>query len=292
LSTKKEEKDIIKFLEYSVGKSGFSLESKVASTLSKTFHVSREVSYFDKDEKKGRRVDLIVRKQFPPESSFDKNKISHVGQVNFIIECKNIPGNIWIFSEEKEEERVTIPEWVSLTDSLGKEDPVRKTIPIWPIKNIPYVAGYDEFVFDKEKSNRSKKESNNLFSAIYSVTKAAAFEKTSIKESLDLTQYFDLKQKFIIHFMFIQPLILFSGKIFVTTYDGDTPTFRQVDWVQMKKDYVSKEYKEKRGEIHIVNVDKLDEYMELAMEHFSIGSQKIIQTQEKFRTAKNSLKHV
>jgi len=217
--------------------------------------------------------------------------IRHVGQVNFIIECKNVSGNIWVFSEEKEQDVVTIPEHVSLTESLNKDDPTRKTIPTWPIHNIPYVAGYEEFVFDKNKSNRNDKNPKNLYSAISSVTKAASFEKLKIKKTMDLMRHWTPSvQNFIIYFMFIQPLIIFSGKMFVAKFNNNDLTFKEVEFVQMKKDYVSNEYDEGLGEIHIIHEDKLNEYMQSAMQYYSVGSKYILDNQSQFRKAKNNLK--
>ncbi len=99
LVSKNSDEDVIKFLKHHVNKSGFSLESKVADILSKKFSVSRETPFFDKDEKIGRAIDMTARIQIPDESFFDKNIVWHIGQLVLIIECKNVPGNIWLFSE-------------------------------------------------------------------------------------------------------------------------------------------------------------------------------------------------
>ena len=82
--------------------SGFSLENQLVKVLKKTYAVKREISYYDKDELKGRSLDILAQKFFPDKSSFPQGIQRTVAQLALVIECKNIVGNIWVFSLDDE----------------------------------------------------------------------------------------------------------------------------------------------------------------------------------------------
>ena len=96
--TKANDEDIKQFLKGKTETSGFSFENKVAKMLTPEFSTSREIPYFDKDDNKGRTFDILARQFFPDDYQLDKGKIHSLAQINLIIECKDVSGNIWIFS--------------------------------------------------------------------------------------------------------------------------------------------------------------------------------------------------
>lgn len=285
-----DEEDIIKFLEAQVKKSGFSLENSVKEILKTHYKIHREVPYFDRDELKGRSVDMVASAFIPDKSHIDNSRVWHIGQLNLVIECKNIPGNVWVFSEEPTPE-LGIPELVSITSSI-KKDPANGFSPTWVIKEIPCVAGYDEYVFDPKKSNtRPKKEPKNLYGAIVSVTKALKDRKVQLEKLFGKLRYWSpSKQNYILHFAFFQALIIFTGKIFISRMEGSNTKFEPVKYVQMAKQYVSKDYDETLGEIHIVSFDALEEYLSLIRKYYWVGTKLIIEKQDELKKAKDSLK--
>lgn len=62
--TKATDDDIKQFLNGKVNESGFLLENAVTKILKKYYTVNREVPYFDKDENKGRAIDLTAENFF------------------------------------------------------------------------------------------------------------------------------------------------------------------------------------------------------------------------------------
>jgi len=153
----KNEKGILKFFQEKVKKSGHSLENRVEDLLHKDrFSIDREVPYIDKDESKGRNIDLIARAEIP-ESYQPKSKEKYiVGQINLIIECKNLPDHGWIFFKGKDPDLV-LPDKVTIGNYMPIEiveaDPTRYYTPIKPIPNLFSASGYDEYILDNKNAN-------------------------------------------------------------------------------------------------------------------------------------------
>lgn len=278
--------DALKYLRAMVPKSGFSLESDVAKIMSQRFSVRREVPFYDKDGKEARAIDIGANYQFPDESKFNSDSIRHIGSLNLTVECKNLPGNIWLFSEAVDP-GISIPNYLSLTDSLGKEDPTRKIIPTWIMRDIPLVEGYDEFVFDESKNDKKTKNPNDLYSAIHVVIKATHSNNEIWKKTFGFMKSWEpISQKFIVHFGFFQPVIIFSGKLFIAKHNEDKLDYKQVPFVQLSVNYRSEHYDEHMGDIHIVTFANIEEYLERVIVHYSHSEQQIVEMQEKFRDAK------
>ena len=110
--TKKEKtnEDIEKFLIAKVASSGLSLENNVSRFLKQNYNVKREVPFYDKDEQKGRTFDVLATKFFPDDSNFKKDEKHSIAQYNLVIECKNIPGNVWVFDSDGDSLVLAIPE--------------------------------------------------------------------------------------------------------------------------------------------------------------------------------------
>src|SRR5690348_4286229 len=95
---KKQNDEELKFFQAQVKRSGHYLENRVSNLLQKAgFSIEREVPYIDKDESKGRTVDLIARSEVPESYKPKDRKYYVVGQINLIIECKNLPDHGWVF---------------------------------------------------------------------------------------------------------------------------------------------------------------------------------------------------
>lgn len=159
-------------------------------------------------------------------------------------------------------------------------DPAVNVIPLEPIKNIPYVSGYDEYIFDTGKTNN---QTNNLYSAIMAVTKASHHLRETYKKTFEILKKWTPKtQKYILHFIFLQPLIIFSGKIFVAKFKDSSGEleFESAKFVQIARGYVSKDYDETGGEIHIVSFDALEEYLSLVDAHYRYKENIIVKNQK------------
>ena len=274
----KSDEEIKKFLSEKVKSSGLSLENDVSRFLKQNYIVKREVPFYDKDEQKGRTFDVLARKFFPNESDFDKGERHSVAQYNLIIECKNLPGHVWVFDYD-ELETFTIPEHSSINKGK-KPDPVYNVIPYDPIPDIPFVSGYSEYWFDEKKSN---KKDTNLFSAIMSTTKASNHMKNSLDKLFDeYPKFHPAKQAFILHFAFFQPVIVFTGKIFISKFHEGKTEFFRTKFVQMNVGYESKEYHITSGNIHIVEYEYLEEYIKMVDKHYRQKENKMIKNKKIF----------
>ena len=281
--TKTKKEDIEKFLRGKVRESGFSFENKVANRLKSKFTIAREEPYFDKDGDKGRAFDILATQRFPDEYQLDKNMRNSIGRIDLIIECKDISGNIWVFSPSKSPD-LSYPFHASMNYMI--KDPAMNVIPNEPIKNIPYVSAYTEYVFDEGKSN---KQCNNLFSVVNSIAKAAHHQRETMQNAFELMKNWEPKvQNFILHFVFFQPIIVFSGKLYIME-EGEELKFTSAKYVQMKNKYLSRDYKDSRGEIHIVSFDALPEYIEKITRYLRQNENIMVKHQEQMH---NALKRV
>jgi len=272
--------DIKKFLENKIKISGFSLENKVERILQKSYSTKREIPFHDRDENKGRRFDISARKRFPDETKLKKNVLHFLAGYELLLECKDISGNIWVFSKSQNK-GVGIPDHASMNQDQ-RPDPIFNIMPYYPIEELPYVSGFHEYIFDKKRSN---KQENNLSSALFSITKACRHEKDEYKKTFEIFPRigWPTKQSYILHSMFFQPIIVFTGKIFVTSFnDKNEQIIEEVRCVQIEKGYVSKEYHETSGEIHIVSLDYFEEYLEKIDNYYRQNESIIIKHQSSF----------
>lgn len=274
------EEDIKKFLKGKIQSSGFSLENEVIKALRKSYTVRREIPYYDKDESKGRQLDLLARKFFPDDDKFQKGILHSIAQYALVIECKNVSGNIWVFSSDQSP-GFSLPEHVSMNMNK-KPDPVFNVTPYEEIQNIPYISGYDEYIFDERKSNG---QTNNIYSAIMTIIKATSHEKESYKKTFESLResWYPKNQDFILHIVFFQPVIVFSGKIYIAKFNAQNEVeFESTKFVQMKKEYVSKEYDENTGEIHIVTFSALEEYLQMVDKYYRSKEDVMVKDQKIF----------
>ena len=126
MSREKTHKTEIDRLKELIRQSGFPLQIEVASFLDSVrvpmklqdMQVSTSAYYLDKDTKKGRELDIkalipIKYKGKVKGKSFDK-----IGAfLRLLIQCKRIPGNVWMFFKTSHE-IVSMPQCTSVLDSL------------------------------------------------------------------------------------------------------------------------------------------------------------------------------
>jgi len=275
--------DIKKFLAGKMKASGLSLEDEVAKILqARQYTVRRNVPFYDMDEPKSRAIEIVGHHFFPDDKYFKKGVLHSIAQLALVIECKNISGNIWVFSMDNLPS-FSFPEFASM--NYGQKDPALNVMPLEPIQNVTYVSGYDEFIFDDSKSN---KKLDNLYSAIHTVTKATLYLKESFNENFKkLKNWRPKNQDYILHFVFFQSTIIFNGKMYVK-YDNNGHTeFKPVEYVQMEKSYISKDNKSSQGMIHIISSESLENYLKMVELYYRAKENIIIKQQPKLLQALN-----
>lgn len=130
------------FFQKQATHSGHSLEIQVENTLQNNFELQREVPYLDKDESKGRFIDLVATRQIPPDEMFTSSieDFRVVAQMNLIIECKNLQDHGWMFWETNKSELIMVDN-ASMADYippdlLNDKHPSNKYIPYEPLEEL------------------------------------------------------------------------------------------------------------------------------------------------------------
>lgn len=282
-------KDIEKFLTEKIKRSGFSLENSVDKILrEENFSVLREYPYYDFEENKSRTIDIISNTYIPDLKKIPKNKVRHIGQLTLIVECKNIPGNVWIFTK-KEHDGISLPDLNSITSEIPK-DPANQFSPSWPVKEMAYAEGYDEYVFNPSQSNKLKGNPTNLFSAIMAVSKATYDHNKNQEKMFKKLRYFSAThQNFFIHFQFVQPVIVFSGPIYLVKQEKNIKLER-TDFVQIPNTHTIKGEHTSAGELHIVSFDSFSKYLKIVEKYYRFAENKILEKSDELKKAKDSLR--
>lgn len=289
------EEELLRFFQQQLERSGHSLENKVEEDLlNDRFSVLREVPYIDKDEAKGRNIDLVAYAEIPSPHEFTQQQQYHiVGRINLIIECKNLPNHGWIFFKTKKPELV-FPDKVTIADRMPIEiteyDRTRNYSPITPIPNLFSASGYDEYVFDngrntKNRNTKNKKKSNerteNIYDAVNKVTKATRYQIETTRDLLcNKMQYIISKMDKIISFAVFQPLIVFQGFMYGATVTNGKNNLEPIKFAQIPKQYVSSNYDEMQGMIHVVSYKYLQEYLNLLHNYYWFASSRMIKEQD------------
>lgn len=231
-------------------KSGFPLEIRISSFLTeqcklidKLTDISTRAYYLDKDEEKGRELDIKVC--IPVES--EKRKESPMIFLNLLIQCKNIPGNAWVFFKSphkvsgfcKSTSILDAVEWIP-RQHVGFL--IDKELHFW---RLPLVTQYDEYVLKKDTSN---KRDDNLFQAVISLVKALSYElETSVRQNKGMLERFseeDLQELPPDHAEIFYPIVVFNGKMYLAQEvgKGKEMSLTPVDHVGLFQDYVSGSY--------------------------------------------------
>lgn len=261
--------------------SGYSFENQIEKDLKKDFRVMREIMYLDKDEKKGRTLDFKAEIETQAEIGFKKGDTPYIGKLVLPIECKSLPDHAWIFF--KKDNHVSFGNFPDMIN--WKETKKMKGVfqpPLFANDKITYVSSCVEYNLKKEKS-KSNGRTDNLFKAILSVTKAT---RSLCDQDEELQEYMEKIKATIgplIVYSVYQPLIIFRGRMYVAEGEGENMELNSVPFVQIQKQYVSGNYNEKHGVIHIVNYENLDEYLKILKDHFRSSDefQEILKDQDR-----------
>lgn len=269
------EEELLRFFQQQLERSGHSLENKVEDLLNDKFTVMREVPYIDKDKGIGRDIDLLAYAEVPSPHEFSQSQQYHVlGRIYLIIECKNLPDHGWIFFKTKQQDLV-FPDKVTIADGIPSEvtehDPTRYYSPITPIPNLFSASGYDEYIFDggrsREKNRgKSNEQTKNIYDAVNKVTKATRYQIETTRDLIcSKIHYIISKINKIIAFAVFQPVIVFQGRMYGASIASGKTNLEPIKFAQIPKRYVSPNYNEIQGTIHIVSYRSLPEYLDLAL---------------------------
>lgn len=255
------EDEIKRYFEDRLNQSGHSFEAKVGQILEKHFRdIRREVPFFDKDDNKGRTIDFIAIDDEIEQRIDQKSQLK--GQLELIIECKSLPDHAWVFSGN-EYEGFTFPEGLLTTELKNQNS--------WDI--IPYEkhiglnahSYFEDFLNDNKKSRRSNKRKDNLYSSFLKVIKATRYQKEIYE--IDYKRYKD-KTKFSKDWYIFQPLIIFSGRMYKTIQASNKTKLSQIKFASLRKEYVSANYREILGEVHIVSFEWFEDYLQKLKNNF------------------------
>ena len=166
--------------------------------------------------------------------------------LHFLIQCKNIPGNTWVFFKSPHKLWATCKS-TSILDAL--EWTPRTHVDFTHPKDLHLnrlllTTVYHEFVLDKNMSN---KRDDNLFEAIISLAKATTYEyetlvssnkhmlETISKEDLEYVNYAEM----------FYPAVVFNGKMYLAeeVEKGREMSLTPIDHVGLLIDYISGSYK-------------------------------------------------
>lgn len=249
--------------EEMLNQTGYSLESFVEKKLKKTFFVSRQPYYLDEDSGQGRTLDLLAQVSY-----FQSEKNKQIIQLFLPIECKSLPDHAWIFFEGSFDLFNLIPEYVEHEKISGYDK--LKSISFIPLEDLFVSSACAELrLTNKKKYKKSNNREDNLYEAILSVVKATRhfmeYEKEKILHQLKLPK---TKYKYVLSIY--QPVIVFNGRMYEAKENNEKITLNNIKFAQLNKEYISKNYNEKLGRIHIVSYDALDEYVQIIKNHYNI----------------------
>ena len=273
--------DLKDHFEKRINQSGFPLEDKVEKILHKEFYnYRRNAHYIDKDENKDRTIDFMVATPcyWMPMKKSERLTIN----LELIIECKKLPHHAWIFSGK---ESHTLPLEYLVLGSKNKE--LKEFVPAEKIRLKDALPSVDSKLFtangwcekfykdDKKDTKKRKRKltiqtnqkETNLKDAIMKVTKAVRHRMDfRINENEEL---FRNKKKNGTYSMYVfQPLIIFQGEMYRTTEQNGNSKLIPIKFAKIEKEYKSEKYNEKEGEIHIVSIDGISDYLKLLKSSF------------------------
>ena len=243
----KKETDRLKQL---IIKSGFPLQVEVSSLLYEHFtaideytEISTSGYYLDKDEGKGRELDIKVSIPVPHQEKVEGPMIF----LHLLIQCKNIPGNAWVFFKSPHRVISTCKS-TSVLDALKwtpREHTSFTRLKGLHLESLLKTTVYHEFVLDKNASNR---RDDNLFEAVISLAKATSYEfETSVAgfgKMVETTSEEELFDDFNYAEIFY-PAVVFNGKMYLAeeVEKGREMSLTPIDHVGLLIDYISGSYK-------------------------------------------------
>jgi hypothetical protein len=185
---------------------------------------------------------------------------------------------------------LVFPDKVTIADGMPSEiiehDPTRYYSPITPILELFNASGYDEYIFDSgkrggEKKGKSNEQTKNIYDAVNKVTKATRYQIDTTRDLLcNKIHYIISKIDKIISFAVFQPLIVFQGLMYGATVTSGKNNVEAIKFAQIPKRYVSSNYNEMQGMVHVVSYKSLPEYLKLLHDYYWFASSRMIKDQD------------
>lgn len=247
--------DLLGKVMESVKKSGFPLQLRVADILQgRGYHVAHSLYFVDRDEGKGREIDL--RGLF--NSSLKADGRDHFVRHCILIECKKSARPWVVFTSPSTTYDPSVVDiafrgmssedaWPSILELFGERFVSRH-----PFRGVPRRGrGYFEPILKGGSGSATDAEfGSNIYSALTTVAKAAI-------EMRDTR--FAAERKSICAFY---PIILFEGRLFEAYSGGNHLAVEEVESVIVSFFYRSRSYADEKFDIPIVRLQALPRLLE------------------------------
>lgn len=260
------------FIRKELRKTGFQLESKVASVFHEMENCEVEPHYYFTDWQTGdsRELDLKITYQItqPPI----------LIECVLLIECKQLPGNAWTFIRGRGD-KILFREATSIWDNVGKlgrQEPLVKILkPLFKLNDLrcdTYSHRYKEVILDPEKSN---KRVDNIRSSEIKLAKAMYFER---KRSQRLGSVLGETRREIDHVRIYCPLIVFEGEMLEATM------LPKVDLRPISSAHLRHFSIQKGDEIDmVIDIVKMDDLKEFVRNKFVAEANEVKDKETEFR---------
>lgn len=240
-----------------IEKTGFPTELRISSQLYKCkWKVYQNLYYFDKDESKGRELDILSNRSF----------ISNYGDpicsvhVKMIIEVKKSKSKPWIFF-------TTPTDRSGNTEGYGGLDVAGYSILHWK-QNISFkLLSATDIDSLKPGSNSlrigrsfvtafSNGDTSQIRGALISATKAAIHaQEDPVHHEGQTTSSSDI--------VFFVPVVVVDAEIFECYLNNNDLMLESVEYLPVKQEYLSQHYKENTYQIDVVKMSYFPKYLEL-----------------------------
>jgi hypothetical protein len=249
--------DDLEKLKSHILKTGFPTEIEVGNLfLEQGWDVEYSSFYIDKDENKGREIDLITDFTLSHEENVEEYLEVNF---NFVIEVKKEKTKPWVvFMTEANH----IEKAIGLPKTIVSRNILRNHL------NRSFHKG-NQTVHDKIGRNaiegfNSSSKRDKIFSSLCNTTKAVshATQSSFIKKD-------ESTDKLIAYF---EPVIVVDGELISACFDDKQElSMKEENYLQMKFNYLSPNYPEKHGRIiHVVKLGYLSEFIKTRTKQFQL----------------------
>jgi len=244
--------DLINKLKKEIEKTGFPTELEIGKIFRiKGWDVEHNTYFIDKDENKGREIDLVSNLVFQDESNDHYTEFTF----KFIVQIK------------KEQEKI----WVIFTTETTEFE--RSFYSIFPDRvynnfNVTVLNSslrkYNLYLFDRlgrSFTTGFSQGKDNIYSALCNTIKAYNYSLDNVYRDKSTDRLFT----------YIEPLIVINGQLFEAYLNENSElTLLNSSHLQFRFNYISESYKKRTNGyiINIVTKDYLDEYLKIRYDQF------------------------
>jgi len=236
-----------------IKKSGFLAEMKTNEILVKNgwTNTHNAQTFHDKDMDKSREIDITAY-----DCHINETKDVHFG-IHLIIEVKKSEKPWVIFCHDYKNNKHRGLGWgiLNFTDNV-----TRHQLSYNNINQENRFANYEYFGTSYHEAFKEPSETSQIYSALMTSCKAAVDMKKRNSWKKEDKEYDSSKNH---HVDFFMPMVVLSGRLFQTTLDIDGEiNVEEVDYVPVKLNYSSKNYKESIFYPEIITIDGLKNHLQ------------------------------